>query len=70
MHVDRRVVREVQLVKRLKVLCAHERRLGVFGLTTCLKGLKNSDRETPSGVKIAASESSVTPLSPRSDLPT
>ncbi len=65
MHVDRRVVREVQLVKRLKVLCAHERRLGVFDRTTCLKGLKNSDSETPSGAKIAARESTVTPLSPR-----
>ncbi len=40
------------------------RRLGVLGLTTCLKGLKNSDSETPSGAKIAARESTVTPLSP------
>ena len=40
---------------------------GFLGLTTCLKGLKNSDSETPSGAKIAASVSTVTPLSLRSN---
>ncbi len=46
------------------------RLLGVLGLTTCLKGLKNSDSETPNAAKIAASASTVTPLSPRSGIPT
>ncbi len=46
------------------------RRLGVLGLTTFPKGLKNLRRLTPSTAKIAASASTVTPLSPRSSLPT
>ncbi len=44
--------------------------LGVLGLTTCLKGLKNSPRLTPRAASIAARASTVTPLSPRSSLPT
>ncbi len=49
---------------------AQPRRLGVLGLTTFVNGLKNSLRLTPSAAKIAASASTVTPLSPRSSLPT
>ncbi len=47
---------------------AQSRRLGVLGLTTSLKGLKNSPKLTPRAAKIAASASTVTPLSPRSSL--
>ena len=46
------------------------RRLGVLGLSTFVNGLKNSLRLTPSAAKIAASASTVTPLSPRSSRPT
>ena len=49
---------------------AQPRRLGVLGLTTFVKGEKNSPSETPRGAKIAANASTVTPLSPRSSLPT
>ncbi len=48
---------------------AYPRRLGVLGLTTSLKGLKNSLRLTPRAAKIAASASTVTPLSPLFSLP-
>ncbi len=46
------------------------RRLGRLGLTTFLKGEKNSCELTPSGARIAGSASTVTPLFPRSSLPT
>ena len=39
-------------------------------ITTFVKGEKNSPSETPRGAKIAANASTVTPLSPRSSLPT
>jgi len=45
------------------------RRLGTLGLTTFVKGEKNSPSETPSAAKMVASASTVTPLSPRSSLP-
>ncbi len=44
--------------------------LGVLGVTTSLKGLKNSLRLTLRAAKIVARASTVTPLSPRSSLPT
>lgn len=47
-----------------------QRRLGVLSLTTSLNGLKNSPKPMPSAAKIAARASTVTPLSPRSSLPT
>jgi hypothetical protein len=45
------------------------RRLGVLGLTTFVNGAKKSPRLTPKAAKIAARESTVTPLSPRCSLP-
>ena len=47
---------------------AQPRCLGVLGFTTSLNGLKNSPTLTPKADKIAASPSTVTPLSPRSSL--
>ena len=44
--------------------------LGVLGRTTFVNGRKNSLKLTPSAAKIAASASTVTPLSPRSSFPT
>ncbi len=44
------------------------RRLGTLGLTTFVNDEKKSPKLTPKAAKIAASASTVTPLSPRSSL--